>query len=84
MIIIGEWKSRKEQIGEVIKSYSPHDMNPNYMDHPEVQKDRILIEYFSLEMEHTRAYQAISVKYAYYIGMSTDTKVKNITAYKKE
>ena len=83
MILNGDWESRKEEIGEVIKSYSQYNENPNYMENAIVQKDQILIEYFSLVMEWTSAYSALNKKFPYYEGMSTNTKVKISEAYKE-
>lgn len=83
MILNGDWESRKEEIGEVIKSYSQYNRNPNYMENAIVQKDQILIEYFSLVMERTSAYSALNIKFPYYEGMSTNTKVKISEAYKE-
>jgi len=74
MILNGDWELGKDDIEKVLRSFSVHHKNPNYLDHPIVQKDRILIEYFSHEIEQKRAIQVVKARYPYYDSMSVDTK----------
>lgn len=83
MILNGDFGLVEEEIHEVFRSYPPLDKNPNYMENSIVQKNQILIEYFSLIMEQLRASEAVSNKFPYYDGMSSNTKVEIVNNYKE-